>query len=470
MMTLPPASPSPEPGSDAPLYKQIYERFRSAIAQGTLQAGDRIPSARALAKELGVARGTVESAYGLLQAEGYVQPRGQAGTVVTPGLRAQPGTPAPPETTGGLDLWRNPPALLPFQMGLPALDAFPRKLWARLGARQLRATQAIDLSYPPVNGLPSLRTAIASYLQVARGIDCAPEQILITSGYRDSLSLIVRTLLQNGDQVWVEDPGYPPTGELLQHSGMRCAPVPVDGDGLQVTQGIRQFPDARAAIVTPAHQSPLGVTLSLPRRQALLEWAEHHQRWIVEDDYDGEYRYVSRPLPALKSLDHQGRVIYAGTFSKVLFPGIRLAYLVVPPSLATRFGQASGILGSGIPGLTQALVSTFMSEGHFARHIQRMRRLYAERRQATVAGLSKVLGTAMPIDPQPGGMHLLMRLPPGCDDRALAQRMIGHGIYAHALSHWSRAPSPAHGLLMGFTNIDSEARAEALGRRILALM
>ncbi len=467
MMTLPPA---PEPGNGEPLYKQIYERFRSAIAQGTLQAGDRIPSARALAKELGVARGTVEGAYGLLQAEGYVQPRGQAGTVVTPGLRAQPRTPPPPKNTGDADLWRHPPALLPFQMGLPALDAFPRKLWARLGARQLRATQAIDLSYPPVNGLPSLRTAIASYLQVARGIACTPEQIIITSGYRDSLSLIVRTLLQGGDQVWVEDPGYPPTRELLLHSGLRSAPVPVDAQGLQVMQGIQQFPEARAAIVTPAHQSPLSVTLSLPRRQALLEWAERQQRWIVEDDYDGEYRYVSRPLPALKSLDRQGRVIYAGTFSKVLFPGIRLAYLVVPPSLTARFSQASRILGSGIPGLTQALVSTFMSEGHFARHIQRMRRLYAERRRATVAGLSKVFGTAMPIDPQPGGMHLLLRLPPACHDHALAQRMVVHGIYAHALSQWSSAPAPANGLLMGFTNIDSQARAEALGHRILALM
>lgn len=466
LASLPPAASGGEP-----LYRQVYERFRGAIAQGTLKPGDRIPSARALAKDLGVARGTIEMAYSLLHAEGYVQPRGQAGTVVTPSLQAQAAPrPLPPPAKMDPDIWRQPPTLLPFQMGLPALDAFPRKIWARLGARHLRAVQAADLSYPPADGLPALRTAIAAHLQVARGIHCSPAQVFITSGYRESLNLVIQALLQPGDEVWVEDPGYPPTRELLKHSGLTLAPVEVDAEGIMVAQGIAQAPQASAAVVTPAHQSPLSVTLSLTRRQALLEWAERNQRWIVEDDYDGEYRYISRPLPALKSLDRHGRVLYAGTFSKVMFPGIRLAYLVVPEAQVRRFEDVNRVLGNGIPGLTQALVSAFMLEGHFARHIQRMRRLYAERRNATAAGLAKVLGPAMPINPQPGGMHLLVRMQGHQTDRPLAQRMVENGIYAHALSRWTTAAPCGAGLLMSFTNIESQERAEQLGRRILELM
>lgn len=463
---LPPAA-----SGDEPLYRQVYERFRGAIAQGTLKPGDRIPSARALAKDLGVARGTVEMAYSLLHAEGYVQPRGQAGTVVTPGLQAHASPrPLPPPAKADPGTWRHPPTLLPFQMGLPALDAFPRKIWARLGARHLRATQAADLSYPPADGLPALRTAIAAYLQVARGIHCTPAQVFITSGYRESLNLVIQALLRPGDEVWVEDPGYPPTRELLKHAGLTLAPVEVDAEGIMVSRGIAQAPQASAAVVTPAHQSPLSVTLSLTRRQALLEWAERNQRWIVEDDYDGEYRYVSRPLPALKSLDRRGRVLYAGTFSKVMFPGIRLAYLVVPEAQVRRFEDVNRVLGNGIPGLTQALVSAFMLEGHFARHIQRMRRLYAERRNATAAGLAKVFGPTLPIHPQPGGMHLLVQMQGHQTDRPLAQRMIEHGIYAHALSRWTTSAPCGAGLLMSFTNIESQERAEQLGRRILELM
>ncbi len=462
---------APSSAQNEPMYKQIYERFRAAIIQGTLSPGDRIPSARGLATELGVARGTVEMAYSLLHAEGYVQPRGQAGTVVTPGLQARPSEAnshlATTLYTRALTREQEP---MPFQMGLPALDAFPRKIWARLGARHLRSMQAADLSYPPQNGLPELRAAIAAHLQVARGIQCTPAQVFITSGYRESLHLFIHALLQSHDQVWVEDPCYPLTREILQHSGLNMVAVGVDEQGLNVSEGIQKAPQASAAIVTPAHQSPLSVTLSLTRRQALLEWAERNQRWIVEDDYDGEYRYISRPLPALKSLDHHGRVIYAGTFSKLLFPGIRLAYLVVPEAQIQRFEAVKQVLGSGIPGLTQALLSSFMLEGHFARHIQRMRRLYAERRNATAAGLSKVLGASMSIDPQPGGMHLLLRMPGHNTDRALADRLRQNGLYAHALSRWTSEAACGSGLLLGFTNIESQERAEQLGRRIRDLM
>lgn len=472
MISLPLASTLPASPESEPLYRQIYERFLSAIAQGSLQPGDRIPSARALAKELGVARGTVELAYALLHAEGYVQPRGQAGTVITPGLLASAvNTPLPPHRAPSTASdTASTSALLPFQMGIPALDAFPRKIWARLGARQLRATHAVDLGYPPENGLPALRSAIATHLHVARGIHCNPAQVFITSGYRESVNLVIQALLTKGDQVWIEDPCYPPTRELTNHAGLVAAAIPVDAEGMDIAYGLEHAPQATAAIVTPAHQSPLSVTLSLTRRQALLEWAAQQQSWIIEDDYDGEYRYVSRPLPALKSLDKHGRVLYAGTFSKVLFPGIRLAYLVVPDALIPTFEHINKIVGNGIPALTQQLVSAFMAEGHFARHIQRMRKLYAERRTATATGLAKALGPDISIDPQPGGMHLVLRLGDHTSDTLIAQRMREHGMYAHALSHWSTHDTAHSGLLLGFTNIASQEEAERLGHVIRTLL
>jgi len=457
-----------------PLYRQVYERFRSAIAEGTLKPGDRIPSARALAKEIGVARGTIEVAYSLLASEGYIQARGQAGTVVAPNLQpvahTAPAARARPAEVQEEDRWPRPAAPLPFQMGLPALDAFPRKIWARLGARHLRSTQPADLGYPDPAGLLGLRTATAAYLQVARGIQCTPRQVFITSGYNHAMQLIMQALFKPGDSVWVEDPGYPPTRVLLAQAGMQAVPVRVDAEGLVVEAGIAQEPRARAAVVTPAHQSPLSLSLSLPRRQALLDWAERSSAWIVEDDYDGEYRYVGRPLPALKSLDRQGRVLYSGTFSKVLFPGMRLAYLVVPEEQAPRFERLCMLLAGGAPALTQAVLTSFINEGHFARHIQRMRLLYSERRNTTAAALSDVLGSRLHIDLQPGGMHLLARLEGHQTDRELASRMLQHGLYAQALSHWSAAPDARSGLLMSFTNIVSAEQAEQLARRILQLM
>ncbi|ANN75788.1 PLP-dependent aminotransferase family protein [Bordetella flabilis] len=463
--------PPLDPTAAQPFYRQIYDRFRGAIENGVLKPGDRIPSARALTQELGLARGTIESAYSLLAAEGYVQARGQAGTIVTPGLKARtpvPGTVRKP--VGGIAAAGfRPDSILPFQMGLPALDAFPRKNWARLGARCLRGMQSADMVHPPIYGLPALRTGIAAYLQMSRGIDCAPAQVFITSGYRETMALVAHALLKAGDRVWVEDPGYPPTRELLGHMHLTAIPISVDHEGMVVSQGTRRAARARAAVVTPAHQSPLSVSLSLPRRLALLDWAARNQAWIIEDDYDGEYRYVSRPLPALKSLDRDERVLYAGTFSKVLFPSMRLAYLVVPESQIERFEQIAQVFAAGTPALTQAVVSAFITEGHFARHIQRMRRLYAERRETTVAGLESVLGKRMRIDFQPGGMHLILRLPPEQSDRHLVARMREQGLYAEAMTDWTARGDGPPALLLGFTNVDTQRTAENLARRIAAL-
>jgi len=330
--------------------------------------------------------------------------------------------------------------------------------------------QPSDMIHPSVYGSQSLRVAIAAYLQVSRGINCSPAQIFVTSGYRHSIELIGHALLRAGDRVWLEDPGYPPTRELLAHLQISGVSVPVDEEGMVISAGLKSAPRARAAVVTPAHQSPLCVALSLPRRLALLDWAARNDAWIIEDDYNGEYRYVSRPLPALKSLDSAGRVLYAGTFSKVLFPGLRLAYLVVPETQVERFEQIVQTLSGGCPELTQAIVTAFISDGHFARHIQRMRKLYAERRETTAAALESVLGKYMRVDSQPGGMHLILRLQGRRSDRRLVARMREKGLYAEALADWTTATVRDSALLVSFTNIESQGTAEGLAKRILKLM
>jgi GntR family transcriptional regulator/MocR family aminotransferase len=455
-----------------PFYRQIYERFRNAIGNGLLKPGDRIPSARALTKELGLSRSTIDTAYALLVAEGYIQTRGQAGTVVTPDLRPRAPVAAPrPRNDSGIGVAGfRPDSILPFQMGLPALDAFPRKIWARIGAHCVRAMQPTDMVQPPVFGLPDLRAEIAAYLQVSRGVSCIPSQVFITSGYRHSIELIALALLKAGDRAWLEDPGYPPTRGLLRHLQIETVAVPVDGDGIVVSKGIAIAPRARAAVVTPSHQSPLCMALSLPRRLALLDWASHNKAWIIEDDYNGEYRYVSRPLPALKSLDREGRVLYAGTFSKVLFPSIRLAYVVVPEAQVERFEEISQTFTGGSPELTQRIVTAFIREGHFGRHIQRMRKLYAQRRDETVEGLESILSDHMRIEHPPGGMHLILRSKARQSDRRLVARMLEDGLYAEALTDWAIDSRIAPALLVNFTNIDSRKAAEALAKRILKLL
>ncbi|MFJ4112362.1 PLP-dependent aminotransferase family protein [Pseudomonas sp. NPDC089758] len=477
MMTppTPPFAPLQEQ-SGLPLYRQLYDRVLAAVAAGTLSPGDRLPSARAMAKDLGVARGTVELAYSLLASEGYLLALGQKGTVVNPGLQKPVLTAtALPVSSPVIEdcadsLWR-PPQLLPFQMGVPALDAFPRKIWARLGARYLRGMRLGDLDYPAPHGLAALRSAIASYLQVSRGIDCGAHQVFITSGWRNSLSLVAHTLLQPGERAWVEDPGYPTTRQVLRQFGLALEAVPVDADGMNVEQAIAASRPAQVAMVTPGHQSPLSMALSLPRRQLLLDWAARTGAWIVEDDYDGEYRYVSRPLPALASLDRHGRVLYAGTFSKVLFPGIRLAYLVVPQAQVAAFERVGrALFAAGSPSITQAMVAEFAAEGHFARHIQRMRRLYNERRAVTIEALERTLPRGMQVERSPGGMHLVLRLPEEVSDTALAEQLLAKGMSVQALSRWAASSQRQSGLLLSFTNCATAAPGEQLGTLISQLL
>ncbi len=471
----PPFAPLEEQ-SALPLYRQLYDRVLAAVAAGTLSPGDRLPSARAMAKELGVARGTVELAYSLLASEGYLLALGQKGTVINPELQKplSEATALPVSSQVIEDapdsLWR-PPQLLPFQMGVPALDAFPRKIWARLGARYLRGMRLGDLDYPAPHGLAALRSAIASYLQVSRGIDCGAHQVFITSGWRNSLSLVAHTLLQPGECAWVEDPGYPTTRQVLRQFGLDLEAVPVDAEGMNVEHAIAGSRTAQVVMVTPGHQSPLSMALSLPRRQLLLDWAARTGGWIVEDDYDGEYRYVSRPLPALASLDRHGRVLYAGTFSKVLFPGIRLAYLVVPQAQVAAFERVGrALFAAGSPSITQALVGEFVAEGHFARHIQRMRRLYNERRALTIEALDRSLPKGLQVERSPGGMHLVLRLPEDVSDTALAEQVLARGMSVQALSRWAASSQRQSGLLLSFTNCATTAPGEQLGALISKLL
>jgi len=443
-----------DPGAAGPVYRQIVTRMRVAILSGTLPAGVRLPSSRGLASQLGVARGTVEAAYAVLAGEGVLLSRGAAGTVVSPhmnihGGRRTPDTALIPATADS----RTPQRILPFRMGLPALDAFPRKLWSTLAAREIRRITRDDLAYPDPAGHRPLREMIAGYLGLSRGITINADQVWVTGGFQGALSLIIGAILRAGDTVWVEDPGYSPAREALLAARARLAPVPVDDQGMQVETVIAQAPRARMALVTPTHQSPLGVSLSLARRLALLAWAAETDAWVLEDDYDSEFRYTGHPLPALKSLDHADRVLFAGSFSKVLFPGLRLGYVVVPNALTQYFARANRLLQSGQPILEQRVVASFMAEGHFARHLRRMRSLYAARRNALAGALGATFGDRIKLELQAGGMHLIARFADAIDDNELARRALVHGLAPTALSRLTWQHSCGAGLLLGFTNI-----------------
>ena len=459
----------PDRNQPEPIYRQLYQRFRQSIADGRLRPGERVPAVRALAAELNLARGTVEAAYQLLIGEGYLLARGAAGTIVSPQLPPMTApTPAAP-TSASTYLSNHSGGLpMPLQMGVPALDAFPRKLWTRLAGRQLRHSGLEGLVYPDPQGHGPLRAAIATYLGISRGIACRPEQVFVCAGYRACLDLISHTLMRAGDRCWLEEPGYFMARHALLEAGAQLVPVPVDKQGLDVAQGIARAPDARFAVVTPTHQSPLGVSLSLPRRLALLDWANRSDSWIIEDDYDSEYRYQGKPLPALKSLDQQGRVLYTGTFSKVLFPGLRLAYLVVPAAQAAAFAQQADRLHNHCPLLQQATVCEFLVEGHFARHLNKMRRLYALRRQWLVEALQAQFDERLLIDTQAGGMHVLAQLHEGCDVD-IARRAEQAGIAVQPLSQWYLEGKGRQGLLMGFTNVASAGQAAALAQRLAGL-
>lgn len=442
-------------GHALPRYQQIARQLTQAILSGELAPGSRLPSSRTMALEMGVARATIENAYGELVAQGWLERRGQAGTFVSQALSpAQPGFTASVASAGNGEP-------LPFQMGLPALDAFPRALWSRLMGRRLRLQTRFDLVTPQSEGETALRQAIVDYLRFSRSIDCQPEQVFITAGYGMAMTLIMRALAQPGDGIWLEDPGFPFIRPVLAQAGLRFCPVPVDGDGINVREGIRRHPDARFALITPAHQSPLGVALSLPRRRELLDWAALNARWIIEDDYDSEFRYQGRPLPPVKSLDAPQRVIYAGSFSKSLFPALRTAWLVAPPQCVAAFREVAKQLPCTVPPLYQQTIADFIREGHFWRHLRKMRHCYGQRRQWLESALAE---QGFRVTPQQGGIQLVV--PVEHEDSELARKAVAAGLAVQALSDWRIAHAGEKGLLMSFTNIATPEQARKQARAL----
>jgi GntR family transcriptional regulator/MocR family aminotransferase len=452
--------------SKTPFYRQIHERLSEAIARGVLAPGQRLPSARSLADHLATSRGTIDLAYSLLAGEGYVHTQGAAGTVVAAGLANPLERPPDRPTAAAASHGESAGAfrIKPFTMGLPALDVFPRKLWIRLSTRcARRLTTTGVMAGQRAAGYPPLREAVVSYLAVSRGIVCSAEQVILTCGFQSALGMIARAFLNPGDEVWLEDPCSFMVRMALKAAGAKVVGVPVDTEGLDVAAGIARAPQARLAYVTPSHQAPLGVSLSPARRLDLLSWATSAGAWILEDDYDSEFRYGSRPLPALKSLDHSGRVLYAGSFSKVLFPALRLGYLVVPESQVDRLNAVYDTLYRDGLTLNQALVADFMKEGHFARHIKRMRKLYADRRAALASALVDVFGKAIDLQLQAGGMHLLARFPACRSDLDWVARAADHGLQPAPFSEWRVDRECGQGLLLSFTNIaPQDAREVAL--------
>lgn len=442
-----------------PLQRQIREAIRDSIVAGRLRSGTRLASWHVLADELNVARGTVKAAYEWLAGEGLIVGRGAQGTYVSADFARQRKAPSPEPAAEMPDAyqWGVPP--MPFQLGVPALDQFPRVLWARVASRAARNLSLGAMAYPDPAGWPPLRTAIAGYVASARGVTCDPSQIFITAGYTGALDMIARAVGQ-GVQCWIEDPGYFRAREALEIANIRTVPVPVDDEGIDVAAGIAAAPKGGLALVTPSHQSPLGMAMSLPRRAALLNWAAESGAWIVEDDYYGEFRAKGRPIPALAGLDGRGRTLYVGSFSKVMIPALRLGYVIVPRTLVPLFKRIASFLAPAPAPATQIALAEFIDKGHFARHIRRMMRLYAERREALANALNAVFGNKVRIGLQANGIHLIAHFDTELPDTVLAARAAGLGCVA--LSYWSvnRALPPA--LILSFANIPADrARAEA---------
>jgi GntR family transcriptional regulator / MocR family aminotransferase len=470
-------SPASRPGAATAVYRQVYLRVRSEILSGRLAPGARLPSSRTLASELGVARGTVVAAYQMLAGEGYIASDRARGTSVSLALprvhkprllkkfgakvgklhEEHIGTPARPFL---------------FQVGSPAWDAFPRKQWTRIAARVARQLDTEQMTNPhlhDVMGYEPLRRAIASYLQISRDIECSADQILIAAGFQGALGLIAQALLKPGDKVLVEDPGYFFARNLLQHASLRLVGGKIDDGGLDVAAAVRSAPDAALALVTPSHQFPLGMTLPIDRRLALLDWADRRRAWIVEDDYDCEFHHRGVPPPALKSLDRNGRILYVGSFSKVLFPGLRLGYLVLPGAVVERFVRVAAAFFPTPSIMIQKSVAGFIAQGHFARHLSRMRTLYTRRRKALVAAIESTMPQYVDIRLQDGGMHFIARLSKRVCDTRMVEHLSRQGIGPAPLSRCCLYASGYNGLMIGYTNVAEEHAASAARRMLAAI-
>ncbi|MFI0368233.1 PLP-dependent aminotransferase family protein [Actinomadura sp. 1N219] len=451
---------------------QIYRQLRAAILDGRLRPGDALPPTRELARRLEISRNTVGVAYDRLAAEGFLTSRVGAGTFVLEGGSAARGAPsASPlrarDVWDGLSAWPRPmPGITwDFRAGLPDVGLFPYEAWRRIMSGVLRSS-ALDepASAGDPAGLAGLREAIARHVGVSRSVRASAGDVVVTSGTQQAMDLIVRVLLEPGDVVAVEDPGYPPVRILLAAAGMRVRGVPVDAEGLRVDR----LPDeARAVYVTPSHQFPLGMPMSLPRRRALLDWARRRDVVIVEDDYDTEYRYGGRPIEPLQSLDEDGRVLYTGTFSKIMRPVLRLGFLVAPPSLHRAFRMARYVSSWHAELPAQAALARFIDEGLLVRHIRRSRREYRARHEHVAELVGGLLGDRLTVVPSEAGLHLsavLREGPERRDDAVIARQALDAGIGLFALSEFTVAGPPVQGLVFGYGAVTLPEIEAGIGR------
>jgi GntR family transcriptional regulator/MocR family aminotransferase len=461
-----------------PAYARICERIRTAIASGALQLNSRLPSSRTLAKDLKVARNTVDWALAQLVADGYVVRRRGAGTFVAERLPERDASPAPRKrktqakpvaaprrlSQRALALkdypgHYRPAAAIPFTPSLPPIDLFPRAAWNRLLSREAGRSRDDVWAYGASNGLPALREAIAAHASATRATRCSPDQILVVTSTQQAVELAAKVVCDPGERAWVESPGYQPVQHCLRAAGLTVAPVPVDDEGLDVDAGRKLDVRARLAYVTPSHQYPLGVEMSPRRRRQLLAWAHEQDAYILEDDYDGDYRYEGRPIASLQGLDDDDRVIYIGSFNKILFSSLRLAYCIAPAPLAAALVDAKHVADGHTALLTQAALAAFITEGHLARHLRRTRAIYDERRLAFLEeaqGLSKLLE----LGPATAGMHVAAVFrDASVDDRAVAAECARAGVDVHPLTKYGSARS---GLVFGFASASRAATRTGL--------
>ncbi|MCT4712106.1 PLP-dependent aminotransferase family protein [Enterobacteriaceae bacterium H11S18] len=465
------------------LSQQLAQALRNAIHKGELKAGDMLPSTRSLAASLELARGTVLEAFEQLVAEGFLESKRGSGTCV---IFSPQTIPSPKvEPTGDIFLTESAQKFArvaeriktlsprPFAVSVPVGDTAPDDIWRKIGNRIRARGPGAPSGYGEPQGVRPLREAICEYVRKSRSVHCTPEQIIITSGTQQGLYLATQILLDSGDTAWVEDPGYPGMTDIFETAARdrKMVRIPVDAEGLDVEAGKVIAPQARAAFVTPSHQYPLGMPLSMSRRAALIDWAKTNHAWVIEDDYDSEMRYAGQPFPALQGMG-PNNVIYLGTFSKILFPSLRLGYVIAPEPLINAFNGARILMDRHPPSADQYVLAKFMSEGHLNRHLRKMRSVYAEKRrvlmEAVTALISPDLATLQPTDQ---GMHMVLWLP-GFDDREVVRKGIEAGISLRAVSHMFSAGNSESGVLLGLGGFTDEEIYAAVGKlgQLLAAM
>jgi GntR family transcriptional regulator / MocR family aminotransferase len=465
---------------------QLYEQLKNGIFEGMLRPCDRMPSSREMSKELKISRNIVLQVFEQLEIEGFFEAKTGSGTFISKNVdkfsysKRQVMRPAQkPERYTARPYGLNNvfkehisalEPLRPFQQSVPLIPEFPFPTWARISANVHKNIESLHLGYDDAQGYLPLRKALSDHLRISRSINCDPENMLIVNGSRQALHLAAEMLLNKGDQCWMEDPGYPGATSAIQRFGGKICPVPIIDDGMDLDFAMRHYPGSKLAYVSPSHQFPMGSTMTLSERIKLLNWAKDHQMWIVEDDYDSEFRYNSRPIPALQGMDTNGNVIYLGSLSKVLLPALRLGYMVFPSkAMARQFATGKSVIDGQSNIITQAVASEFIRQGHFSRHIRRMRLLYKKAQDDLVSLINLHLQDMLTPVPVEAGMHLLAWLPAGSNAAMIADSALKEGLIIHTLSEYSVKFDHRNGLILGFTGFSfTEMEAAVLKlKRIL---